>query len=523
VKKIINILVALGLVLALGVMATPASADVTPATVTALVPPFCAGETETYIITFDVTADLAEGGGAITIDFPDATDVSAISGITVTWDTFVDVAVPAAWISTAAGAVVTFYVPMHIVVGVENTVTVKIAGVKNPPPGTYTLDVNTSAPVDSTPVASNPYTVVPYTSTYDFMFDFSPTYPGLLPGFVPPFKACGQEQWGYWCEEFGGAYYDIFTVNLITTQIGCNAPCDTATMWFVLEECPPGEVVTFDFDHPGAFYILDETDVGIVQPLPDVTLAPDLTISWVCILHFSSPGNYKICFYLECPEIDCGPGEKLIADECLEAEVYQFKEAWYIELCPKWNLISLPLYPFNTDITAILAPLSAPDQLMSVWYFDQCTDPDPNVGTWYSHPGTLLTMEAGKAYWVRMKHPGDPGYNPALFPAFLWVWGVNAPMPPDSMALFEVCEGWNMVGFKPPWTCPPGVPNPELDQDYLWNWWDTSATWPDYGTIYEWDATTQTWSWGYPWNYVLWPGLGYWIPFEYDGEIYPKA
>jgi hypothetical protein len=204
--------------------------------------------------------------------------------------------------------------------------------------------------------------------------------------------------------------------------------------------------------------------------------------------------------------------------------VYQWKDASYIELCPKWNLISLPLYPFSTDIADVLAPLARPDQLMSVWYFDQCADPDPDVGTWHVYPGDLDTMVAVNAYWMRTCHPGDPGYDPAAFPLILWVWGNHAPMPPaDPMGSFDVCEGWNMVGFKPPWSGVPLVPQQEWDDLYLWNFWDTMLTSPDYGTIYEWDATVQDWIWYYPMGCLMDPGEGYWIPFSRDGEIYPKA
>ena len=58
-KKLISIHESLGLVLGLSVMATPASAMVTKATV--VVTPPCAGERAAYNITFNITASLTAG------------------------------------------------------------------------------------------------------------------------------------------------------------------------------------------------------------------------------------------------------------------------------------------------------------------------------------------------------------------------------------------------------------------------------------------------------------------------------
>ena len=92
-------------------------------------------------------------------------------------------------------------------------------------------------------------------------------------------------------------------------------------------------------------------------------------------------------------------------------------------------------------------------------------------------------------------------------------------MPPaDPMAVFDVCEGFNMVGFKPPWVA--GWPVGEWDDLYLWNWIDLFGF--HYGVIYSWNAATQDWLWNYPtWEWMM-PGVGYWIAFDGDGKIYPK-
>ena len=151
---------------------------------------------------------------------------------------------------------------------------------------------------------------------------------------------------------------------------------------------------------------------------------------------------------------------------------------------------------------------------MSIWHYDRCSD------TWYvkgetNSFETLTDIEDGKSYWIRtvynLTHPaGDPLGT-------LWVWGNAAPMPPDGPSAYEVCEGWNMVGFRSPWVA--GLPVAEDDDDYLWNFWPMGFS--QYGMIYEWDATTQTWIFGVPGGYSLTPGFGYWIPFSVDGYIYP--
>jgi hypothetical protein len=546
VKKIISILLALGLVLSLTVMAAPVSADVdgpgvtpNPQVIFGGPPPCnCAGMTTCCNISFDITALMEEGVHEICIEFPADTYVPATfndgdigiytsafpgvfypcfgSEVTVTDTTY----------GTQLCAILN--TPWDVWPAADNPISIAItraAGIKNPTtPGSYQLYVWTTRPQDSTPVLSDPYVIAPQFSTYDFQFDFSPTYPGLNPGFVPPFKACGQDMpTTSFCSTING-FLEPFDLNLITTVPGCSAPCSAADMWFVVEKCPVGEVITLVWDSGTTTYTLTNADEGDVQALPSVALTPLTTRTWSNEIHFSSPGDYEICFYLECPAVPCqAPGAEIVAEECLLASVYQWKNWFQIDLNPKWNLISLPLFPFNTDIEYIMSSLNWSDQFMSVWYYDRCEGAD---GTWHSYPGDLDTMEAGNAYWIRMKHPGDVGYNASFNTsnqAGLFVWGTHAPMPPaDPMQSFDVCEGWNMVGFKPPWVGTPLAPTWEWDDLYLWNFF-TIFGMPEYGTIYEWDSTVQDWNWYYPYGCQMQPGLGYWIPFERDGEIYPKA
>jgi hypothetical protein len=180
-----------------------------------------------------------------------------------------------------------------------------------------------------------------------------------------------------------------------------------------------------------------------------------------------------------------------------------------LSLMGGWNLISLPIVPFDTDIADVLAGMRRRDQLKSVWYFDQCENPAPDLGEWHVYDATtgtgdLHTIEAGKAYWFLMLHPGDAGYDAGAFPVSLWVFGTEAPMPPNSPSSYDVCKGWNMVGFRSMEDMTP--------EDYLG---DFSPS--EYGAIYGWDPYVQDWTTD-PDKLV--PGRGYWIPFSVAGTIY---
>ena len=179
-------------------------------------------------------------------------------------------------------------------------------------------------------------------------------------------------------------------------------------------------------------------------------------------------------------------------------------------LMGSWNLISLPVMPFDNSIESVLAAMNRSDQLKSVWYFDQCEDPAPDLGKWHVYDattgaGNLDTMEPGKAYWLLMLSPGDAGYDASAFPVSLWVFGTQGPMPPDLPSFYDVCEGWNMVGFRSMQQMDP--------KDYL-GAFDPS----EYGAIYGWDSYLQDWI-ANPAKLV--PGFGYWIPFSAAGTIYP--
>jgi hypothetical protein len=171
-KKIISILVALGLVLGLSGMATPASANITMATV--VVNPPCAGEKAAYNITFNITASLTAGVHSITIKFPTGTVIPTpvpddaifinAAGVTLSPSVFGSEV-------TVSGTTVTFLVPMHLDPATDNPITVMFLNkvtdpkwaITNPPAGTYNVYVNTSRAPDmglaTTTVSADPINV----------------------------------------------------------------------------------------------------------------------------------------------------------------------------------------------------------------------------------------------------------------------------------------------------------------------------------------------------------------------------
>jgi hypothetical protein len=381
-----------------------------------------------------------------------------------------------------------------------------VTGVKNPSvAGAYKLLYSIKL-VCCDPFAQGckDYTIKPAYSTYKFLVDFGPTYAGIADGFIPPFKACGQV--GFGTDVGDGRLATDFNLTFTYDVLGCAPPCTNATMWFVLTECPEDEEVYFSFNGT-VFDTLDDEDVGDEQALPNIDpLEADTIITWPLQLHFSSPGDYEICFYVECTtQVECGDdAEQIIAEFCLPATVYQWKEAFEIDIYTKWNLISLPIVPFNTDIDAILAACAFADDIMGIWYFEGCTE------EWAAYPDQdLETMEDGKAYWLRMPYNESP-YGPAgTLVGPLWVWGTDRPGDPPMPVSYDVCEGWTMMGFTSLLAKAPAV--------YLSNWQNFFGVW-GFGVIYGWAPTTQT--------YVLNPanldaGKGYWVEFDWDGTIYP--
>jgi len=165
-----------------------------------------------------------------------------------------------------------------------------------------------------------------------------------------------------------------------------------------------------------------------------------------------------------------------------------------INLTQNWNLISLPIWPTNTDINSLMANIMS--NIVSVWYY--------NNGTWYSWapgaPSTLTTLEGGKAYWVNMATGG---------PYTLTFQGRKCPCPPASPTTFAVSTtGWNMIGFKSTVT------------KSVSTYFSSLGT---CGTAYLAPINGYT---GGAWTTVncsdnMTPGLGYWVYINSTGSVNP--
>ena len=100
-----------------------------------------------------------------------------------------------------------------------------------------------------------------------------------------------------------------------------------------------------------------------------------------------------------------------------------------IPLNASWNLISLPIMPYNTDVLSVMS--SVDGNWNSVWSYEN--------GAWKSYDlsvpdflNDLTTMESGKGYWVDMKSDDT-----------LLVTGSE---PADKS--IPLTSGWNLVGYN---------------------------------------------------------------------------
>jgi hypothetical protein len=288
--------------------------------------------------------------------------------------------------------------------------------------------------------------------------------------------------------------------------------------------------LTYDATKPGNVLPNLEVQIG-----DDVPLVADTFISLLSWIHLDTVGEYELCFWAECEAAPCFPDvPDPLVEVCFELVAHQWKDAAKIELWEKWNLISLPLVPFDTDICSMLSSVDTTNylallgsgipgvnNLFSVWYYDAAAEDWLVFG---NGQDSLTTIESGKAYWIRLNYPlyaqWIQPYNPPYGPPDAcgnyswWVFGTEKPEPPSSPEVYSVEEGWNMVGF----TCM----NATLPcTTYLENW--VSGVGGPEPVIYGW---TQGCFAAQGWNFVdfdtddLESGQGYWMSFPSAGSVY---
>lgn len=389
-KKIFSIVLALGMVLALSVVATPVAANVTTPVV--VVAPDTVGTAANYTIVFNITSTLA-GGDTIYIKFPAGTTVPATydtGNVTVEgWDiSYGDI--------SGADQVVTITLPYSIgAIGEVNVVFTEDADITNPTTaGEYTLEVSTSQ--ESTWVTSQSYSIpLPAKSTYEFLYS------------QPPLISVNVS-----------AEVDV---TLKTKVLGSEGYNEARIQ--VAKAGGPGDV-TFEVFDEGAWHS------SIYYPSTgNFTVLANHNQVIPFRFTFNAIGLYTLNFTLMYGATTVADGTQTFACAGVSANV---------PLNKGWNLMSLPIIPNKSAIGTLLAGII--NDVTSVWYYDP-TIADPNQ-RWRSYvPGgptpTLTKIEDGKAYWIDMKNPGT-----------LIVEGVAIVLPGQLPPAYSVREGWNMVGFK---------------------------------------------------------------------------
>jgi hypothetical protein len=340
---------------------------------------------------------------------------------------------------------------------------------------------------------------------------------------------------------FGGKWLNKVDFLLKPVVSGCAVPCtENLTITLNLTAAPAGSNVTISLNESTSYDPAKTINLvpTATNPQPQVDISPysynytlfncTTVINWSSAIHFDKVGSYTLCFEAWCPTVEecptCSDDPVLIADECFDIEVYQWKDAAKIPLYRKWNLISLPLVPLVEDmpIEDVLASHPKASLIEAIYNYDCDTG---GWDVWGNGQTSLATLKDGDAYWVKVNYVlGSVTKAPGLAIGGLWVWGTPKPVPPSSPSAYPVCPGWNMVGLTGyddgtyPWL------GTTTDLLYLWNWLPFSG----YGAILLWDGQNQIWdniALGGGTMAKLQVGEGYWISFldgiMFQGFVYP--
>jgi len=527
VRKIISILVTVGLVMAFSVVAMPTTGAACGATV--VLNSTCAGASTNYTIDFSAPTTIEPVNDMFSVEFGAGTTFGFLvdGDITVevngggadAVDDIDDVVITGTKIEFAVPAASPIILPGDAVqLVIEHVVNPAVAGDYE-----LALDYNLDC-CGEVVFDCAEYTIIPAASTYGFFSSSNRTYDDDIAfDFVPPFKVCGQDTpfGGYALGDGSGKIMNYFDIYLMPTLVGCAGPCATdVQITLTLTAAPAGSNVTLDWDGGAYYFLLIDDDTTTEVDLGTVALGPATTIVWENALHFDAVGDYQICIEAVCPAgtptcPDCTSEAVVVASKCFDFSVYQHKDATKIELFRKWNLISLPLVPLEDPnaIEDVLAAYDGPD-VISVYYYDRCADA---WSVWGDGQSSLTTLEDGKSYWVKVEYShSDPTKAPGLLAGGLWVWGTPQPVPPNAPAAYPVCTGWNMVGLTGYGLMAPLVTT--TDSAYLWNF--AGAI----GAIYAWDGSGQAWdalTVGGATMPDLQNGEGYWISFAAAGTVYP--
>ena len=208
-------------------------------------------------------------------------------------------------------------------------------------------------------------------------------------------------------------------------------------------------------------------------------------------------GEYKLEITVEDEAGNTNPAPHKATIKIIERKPYKLK------LNPGWNLVSLPGQPADTDINAVI-PADHP--------IDAVRGYDPMVpGAWLiaeeggdgTFSGTLETIEAGTAYWIKSSSFQD--------------LEVNIPKPtPGSLTLLptiQISQGWNLVPIL-------DVDGDfELDEQTADDNYFSGLTTGSVAAIYTYNTVTNSWMSVAEEGVAL--GKGYWVYATKPGVIVP--
>ena len=533
----------MGLILSMVVAATPTAAQTTTCTAKVTLSDDCAGKVATYTINFTAPVTLLPGNDLLSVEFPAGTGFPVLPAKWLTGDITVNGYNVTIANVLVDGLKIMFPVAGPMMITMGDTVIVVVKKITNPAGGKYELDLNYKLSCcDPVVFGCAAYTIKPAYSTYKFILDHGMnatavaavwqywtdwssgvetypagitnpvSYPGIAKNFATPTQA---GEWNFW------------VVNLTYDTLGC-AGYDDVQVEISLTEAPAGATATFymyGFNGtqplPPAWHgptVLKEGG-SILYPVPGFNITNNWGLNFTALnpvlSQASAPGTYTFCFKLftNVPAGTCETaGSTLtLVEQCWTHVEHQWLEATCIDLFPKWNLISLPIVPFETEIAEAIKSFAFASKVLGVWQYDTL------AGEYDAYPGFGLTeMVDGKGYWLKMAYGGkDPLAGTPTVPATAygcwWVFGTDRPGDPPTPVSYDAFQGWNQIGFTSLVSAPNNV--------YLANWLSYFGVY-GYGTIFGWGASTQQYTTTLPGVDPLAPGDGYFVNFHYDGTIY---
>jgi hypothetical protein len=167
-----------------------------------------------------------------------------------------------------------------------------------------------------------------------------------------------------------------------------------------------------------------------------------------------------------------------------------------IALKAGWNLVSMPIVPYDPNIQSVIAGLIANGSVKQVatfvWEAGALVQK-----VWSAGPKTLTTMVDGRGYWIEMTKDDT-----------LVVHGTFVILPPSAPPSYQVYSGWNLIGFT---SLDPAAPARSV-ASYL-----GPAVYPSMSAIYYYDVAAGY----YKVPAAMMAKLGYWLAVNANGTIYP--